>query len=84
MTRVIRTNIVDHLATHHHLTTRATTTSADAAAPYHRLSSVASNVGTPSPQSVGRMRLGMTTSSTRACTVRWVGGRPGMMDRNIR
>jgi hypothetical protein len=36
------------------------------------------------PYRVGRVRLGMMMLSTRASTVRWVGGRLGMMDRNIR
>jgi O-methyltransferase involved in polyketide biosynthesis len=38
----------------------------------------------PPPYPVGRVRLGMMTSSTRACTVRRVGGRLGMMDLNMR
>jgi hypothetical protein len=36
------------------------------------------------PYPVGRVRAGIMTSSTRACTVRRVGGRVARMDRKMR
>lgn len=69
----------------HRLTNQSEMASVGNPTTFSRLRGVAEgNQGAEPPCPVGRVRLGMMNSTTSACTVRPVGGRLGMMDRNIR